>query len=159
MCNQGVVIDDTGEILAKPGMVVPELLATRAGREGQVLSNDDRRFSSWMKPIVIEGYQCGAIAIFTDGKLKLFYFGPIEEDDRVLKSEQERNNPLMFYQRWVDRRTGSEGGLFESSWGSVYAATDPHLNEASIYFDYEEKARAAADFFRRLFTGSSKRSP
>ncbi len=159
MWNQGIVRDDTGETLAMPGMAVDELLSTRAGRQGQVLSNEPGYFSVWMKPIEIEGYQCGAIATFMDGKLKLFYFGPLEEGDSVLKSEQERNDPLLFLQRWVDRRTGSVGGLFEASWGSAHAATDPHLNEASINFDYQQGDRGAAGFLERRFTGTSARLP
>ena len=136
MWHNGILVADSGSVIAKPGMTTAEVLSKNlpvskpAGQAGAGHERID------IGPVNVAGNAVYLDLTFESDHLKLVgvTLSP-ETQKRVVEAERSARPLRDFYEQWVLKEAGQPSPA-KFPWGEVGAMCDQWTQECSIFFRY-----------------------
>lgn len=141
MWKDGIIQTDEGDIIARPGMCLDELLQTSIGKTATVRPTGPGYRCVGFGPFHLGGKDWHANAYFYESCLTLLCLGLSSEMlIKLFGTDQptgEDAAETVFYKNMMKDRVGASSSA-KFSWGEAGAGYDLKGMYSSIYFRYEE---------------------
>lgn len=140
--KDGIIITDTGETLARPGMTLADFRLSALGASAEITGFSPEYPQAKLTSVWIGGYECATALIFHHNRLN---------EVTIVVTEDTANRygfvtgfaasadglEVRFLEQWVERELGQKPPA-AFPWGRINSTYDSHAGFARIKFLYRE---------------------